>query len=157
MATSGLLVVAALFWRRREHGAASTVDFALAGLTFTLASPVAWEHHFGILAPIFALTFPLFRAHRPLGRVTLPLLLLTLVVAGGSIPAARLLAPSMMVVLLQSQLFLGAICLLALLFRLRGAIAAPAKPRAKVAASVPEAATISGAFEPRLVESGGWD
>lgn len=34
------------------------LSFATAGLVFTLASPVAWEHHYGILFPIFALVIP---------------------------------------------------------------------------------------------------
>jgi alpha-1,2-mannosyltransferase len=34
------------------------LDFSLAALVFTMASPVAWEHHYGILLPIFGLLFP---------------------------------------------------------------------------------------------------
>jgi alpha-1,2-mannosyltransferase len=157
--TSGLLVVAALFWRRREHAAASTVDFVIAGLTFTMASPVAWEHHFGVLAPIFALTFPLFRAHRPLGVLTPPLLLGCFIAASASIPAARLLPWSPIAIVLQSNLFVAALFFLALLFRLRGAIAVPSPARIKDAERATAAATEDAhtSFEPRLIESGGWD
>jgi hypothetical protein len=34
---------------------ASAFDFAFMGLVATLASPIAWEHHYGILLPCFAL------------------------------------------------------------------------------------------------------
>lgn len=33
-------------------------DFLLAGLAFTLASPIAWEHHYGICLTIFAVMLP---------------------------------------------------------------------------------------------------
>ena len=34
---------------------APEIDFAFMGLVATLASPIAWEHHYGLLAPAFAL------------------------------------------------------------------------------------------------------
>ena len=34
---------------------ASPLDFAFMGLVSTLASPIAWEHHYGVLLPAFAL------------------------------------------------------------------------------------------------------
>lgn len=40
--------------RRGEGSALSFFDFLLAALAFTLASPIAWEHHYGILVPVFA-------------------------------------------------------------------------------------------------------
>ncbi|MCR6645553.1 MAG: DUF2029 domain-containing protein [Terricaulis sp.] len=44
----------ALAARRRAGAQASLMDFMLAALAFTAASPIAWEHHYGVLAPIFA-------------------------------------------------------------------------------------------------------
>lgn len=35
----------------------ATTSFMLAALCFTAASPVAWEHHYGILLPLFSLIF----------------------------------------------------------------------------------------------------
>ena len=40
--------------RRAEGEGVPFFDFMLAALVFTAASPIAWEHHYGILAPIFA-------------------------------------------------------------------------------------------------------
>ncbi|PKP80772.1 MAG: hypothetical protein CVT79_13390 [Alphaproteobacteria bacterium HGW-Alphaproteobacteria-18] len=40
--------------RRGEGKTISFYDFIFAALVFTAASPIAWEHHYGILAPIFA-------------------------------------------------------------------------------------------------------
>src|SRR5262249_37752851 len=32
-----------------------TFDFSTMALSLTMASPIAWEHHYGILLPVFAL------------------------------------------------------------------------------------------------------
>ncbi|RYD84490.1 MAG: DUF2029 domain-containing protein, partial [Sphingomonadales bacterium] len=71
MVTSAALMALALFFRRGEGENARLADFLLAGVVFTAASPIAWEHHYGILAPAFvalALMFastPAYRAHIP--------------------------------------------------------------------------------------------
>jgi hypothetical protein len=48
--TSVALVAVALFHRR----ARGLADFFVAGIVFTIASPIAWVHHLGILPPVFA-------------------------------------------------------------------------------------------------------
>ncbi len=58
VASSFLLIGFALFFNRRMSDEDGLLSFATAGLAFTIASPVAWEHHYGILFPIFALIFP---------------------------------------------------------------------------------------------------
>ncbi|MBX9746842.1 MAG: DUF2029 domain-containing protein [Hyphomonadaceae bacterium] len=47
----------ALWGRTREDNARPLADFMLAGLAFTIASPIAWEFHYGVLAPIFVALF----------------------------------------------------------------------------------------------------
>ncbi len=58
IATS-LLVLVLVLWhnprRKREH---SIADFCAMGLGVTLASPIAWVHHYGILLPIYAYLLP---------------------------------------------------------------------------------------------------
>ena len=58
--TNGLpmLIGMALFWNFRKQQA-NVADFCLAALSFTMASPIAWEHHYGILLPILAAIVPL--------------------------------------------------------------------------------------------------
>ncbi|MBP2299794.1 glycosyltransferase family 87 protein [Azospirillum picis] len=52
---SGLLFVAfGLLWRRHDRGPGGILSFTLAGVCFTVGSPVAWIHHYGILLPAFA-------------------------------------------------------------------------------------------------------
>lgn len=55
-ATSLALVAAALVFRAPSR--ADTMDLAAMLLAVTLASPIAWEHHYAILAPIFCLLLP---------------------------------------------------------------------------------------------------
>ena len=42
----------------------NSADLSLALLIGTMASPIAWEHHYGILLPIFGLVVPLLVANR---------------------------------------------------------------------------------------------
>ncbi|MEO8276103.1 MAG: glycosyltransferase family 87 protein [Thermoanaerobaculia bacterium] len=53
---SSLAILVYGFWRMRGAGTvARTADLAAVTLAATMASPIAWSHHYGILAPIFAL------------------------------------------------------------------------------------------------------
>lgn len=56
--SSGLLLIGfGLLWRRHDDGDGGILSFAMAGICFTVGSPVAWIHHFGILLPAFAIAF----------------------------------------------------------------------------------------------------
>lgn len=72
---SGLAFVGfGLLWRRRDRGAERILAFVVAGICFTVGSPVAWVHHYGILLPAFALAFLILLEpglRRPAGAVTL--------------------------------------------------------------------------------------
>jgi alpha-1,2-mannosyltransferase len=68
MAAFVALGVASL--RRPERRAGSAIDLAIAALWVTLTAPVAWEHHYGILVPIYAAATPFVIVRRPLGRFT---------------------------------------------------------------------------------------
>jgi len=54
LASSAVLVLSALFLRARAPDRGGLMDFLTAALTFTVASPIAWEYHYGIELPIFA-------------------------------------------------------------------------------------------------------
>jgi alpha-1,2-mannosyltransferase len=52
------IIAAALFFRRNASSEGNSVlDFMTAGLSFTLAAPIAWGHHYGIAMPILAIVF----------------------------------------------------------------------------------------------------
>ena len=54
--TSLLIIAAALFVNRTSKDSGTILDFMTAGLSFTLASPIAWGHHYGVALPILAVT-----------------------------------------------------------------------------------------------------
>jgi hypothetical protein len=58
LASSLILLAAALFWPVPPKERGSATDLALMTLAATIASPVAWEHHYGILLPIYAFLVP---------------------------------------------------------------------------------------------------
>jgi len=74
----------ALMWvslRRTEPGTGRAVDFSMAALAVTLTAPVAWEHHYGVLLPIYAAVTPFVIVRRPFGRWTAAGMVLSFVVA----------------------------------------------------------------------------
>lgn len=52
--TSILLLAGSLFYVMKFPCKGNIIDFAIVSITCTVASPVAWEHHYGILLPIYA-------------------------------------------------------------------------------------------------------
>jgi len=56
---SSLLILGlALFKRGPVEKGRSTIDLAIIIAAATLASPIAWEHHYGAFLPLFALALP---------------------------------------------------------------------------------------------------
>lgn len=112
MLTSTILIGLALFWTRRTRSHASVMGYAIISITSVIASPIAWEHHYGILLPIFAFLFGLYiRKGRPI-RYLLAAYLLTAtfllpVHAIANIPGINLLL---------SYRFAGGLLLLAFLY-----------------------------------------
>ena len=55
---SSLAIIAmTLLWHRSSTASGSALDFATAGLSFTMASPIAWGHHYGVAMPVLAICF----------------------------------------------------------------------------------------------------
>ncbi len=84
-----------------------------------MASPVAWEHHYGILLPIYALLLPQLCQYRIWGVLTLPLLGLSYVLASNYFYIAKKFAALPLLNIVQSYLFFGALIVLLILYRLR--------------------------------------
>jgi alpha-1,2-mannosyltransferase len=115
--SSGVLIAAALFWRRRQAERAGVIDFAIAALSFTMASPIAWEHHYGILLPLFAIALPVALAPQPKPR-GIVLLTAAFMLCNNYYQFVNLLASSPFN-FLQSYLFFGALLFLFDLYGLR--------------------------------------
>jgi hypothetical protein len=117
-----LLTALALFGPVRAEHRGSALDLAVATLAGTVTSPIAWEHHYGILLPIYALLIPsLYR--QAAGRLVLVLLGLSYVLTSNFFPLVNRLAATPFN-FLQSYLLAGALVVLALLFAARARPAA---------------------------------
>jgi hypothetical protein len=118
LASTAVLIAAALFWKRGlARRDAGIEDFLIMAVALTVASPIAWEHHYSVLLPIFAAALPAVLAA---GRKRWMIWTLA---AGFSLtaniyPMVNFLANTRLN-FLQSHLFFGALALFVLLYRLR--------------------------------------
>ena len=125
LVTSLLLIGAAVLYRsREEHG--RLLDLATAVLTFTMASPVAWEHHYGVLLPVFAvLAATLIGRRASVPAWVLPALGVSYLLTSNYWRLTDALAPTRLNVL-QSYLLIGAAIALVCLYRTRASVERPA-------------------------------
>lgn len=115
LVSSALLVGLALWPPRARAARGGLLDFCLAVLVSTMASPIAWEHHYGVLLPIFAVLLPVSLAR---GRRTLAWLGLAYFLSASSFMWTNRFAGTALSVL-QSYLFAAALVVLVLLVRSR--------------------------------------
>ena len=119
LVTSLILVLAALFQRGREEDGGGLLDFMTAALTFTIASPIAWEYHYGIVPPILAaLLFALLLQPREARPTLWVALAVGYVFTANFFPITNKLAETYLNVL-QSYLFYAGLLTLWLLYRIR--------------------------------------
>jgi hypothetical protein len=114
IATSLLILATALFfpWGKLR---ASTADIAAMGLASVAASPMAWEHHYGIVFAIAAWTwfaYGCWQTKRPW------LLALATFLTLNALTSTNFLAPHLGWNILQSYLYFGALLMMAVLMRL---------------------------------------
>jgi alpha-1,2-mannosyltransferase len=74
MCSSLIILVVALCQprRRAKTNNYNLIDFIIVLLASNLASPVAWEHHYGILLPICSVLLPILLHSSPLGQWAAP-------------------------------------------------------------------------------------
>lgn len=108
LVASAAILLSALL--RRSDDFNRLVSLCLMAVSITIAAPIAWEHHYGLLLPVYAVAFPALAAN----RTRLIWLALSYLLVATFIAAARLLAPGVWNVF-QSYMFFGALILLALL------------------------------------------
>ncbi len=122
LTSSALLLGAALFWRRREAASAPGLDLAIVIVSVTLASPVAWTHHYAVFLPLFALVLPTCLAAAPSRGISLWMLGGSFLLIANTYRAANRLAETPWG-FLQSYVLFGGLLFLALLYRLRATAA----------------------------------
>jgi alpha-1,2-mannosyltransferase len=128
-----ILLASALLHRRHECDPDRTFDLCTMMLSITMASPIAWEHHYGTIFPVFAVLLTSVIGDRR----RLILLTVSYVLISTFVPATNLLAETMFNVA-QSYLLAGAIVVLVLLHTARRAEAIVTVP---AATPVPATAT----------------
>ncbi|MBP2674265.1 MAG: Polyprenol-phosphate-mannose-dependent alpha-(1-2)-phosphatidylinositol mannoside [Deltaproteobacteria bacterium] len=121
-ASSAALAACALLLPLLRGAGGSLPDFGIFLLTCTMASPIAWEHHYGVLVPILILLFARLGRFRPAERVLLGISF----VAVAAEHRWTNLFPAAWRGLPQSYLFFGALCILLLLYLLESRQGEPA-------------------------------
>jgi len=118
--SSFAILAIALLPRSGKRGAeADSIDLMVAIAAATIASPVAWEHHYGVFLPIFAVAMPGLLYYRPLGRATAPLFTLSYVAIAEVMLRSDLIFRNRWLGLAGSHLFFGGLVLFGLLLALR--------------------------------------
>lgn len=118
--TTIAILLISLVKTKSQHLEARTADFLLMGLGATLASPIAWEHHYGILFPIFVCVgLILWFGVTPLKATWAKIaFVICYLLAANVIPFAKFLADSYLNIL-QSYLFLAACGIFGLLILIK--------------------------------------
>jgi hypothetical protein len=112
---SSLLLIGLAFflpWRKRTAG--NLIDFSIISVTSILASPVAWDHHYGILLPIFAFVVPWLIANRANGWIVVTTISYVLISNEFAVANRLANATSGLNVLLSYQFFGGILFLVCL-------------------------------------------
>lgn len=114
--TSITILAIALIKGKSEIKESRIADFCLMGLAVTMASPIAWEHHYGILFPIFICLWLIlwYSDHGIKNNWGKIVLVACYLVAANAIPFTNLLAETYLN-FVQSYLFFAACGVFALL------------------------------------------
>ncbi len=115
--TSLVLIFSSLFWRYKKSNQVGVLDLSIVLLSLTIASPIAWDHHYGILLSIFAVLVPKAVFSKEFGNWLKPSLLIAFVLASQYIFLTNLLADTGFN-FLQSYIFYASLFVLYLLYKL---------------------------------------
>lgn len=114
--SSILILGMAMFWRMVKNP--GSFDLALIMLSLTIASPIAWGHHYGILLPIFAIVLPLTISQRSFGVWTTAYLWFAFLLTSQEFDKITNHFSNTHWNILQSYQFVGAMMVLLLLYRI---------------------------------------
>jgi hypothetical protein len=121
---SGILMVGTVFlWGRKRLR--SQTELAMVLLVLTMASPIAWEHHYGVLLGILAALVPGILMARPLGRATPYALAILWILVDQNFPWLVRFAESRILSALLSPLFFGALGFMGLALAVPKALSRP--------------------------------
>jgi hypothetical protein len=112
----GMATLGVALWGVPVGARGSALDLSLMMLAATMAAPVAWEHHYGVLAPTVAASWPAIMVWRPFGRLTGVALAASALVAANYVQAVHRFDGTPLNPL-QSYLLFAAVVLWLLMFR----------------------------------------
>jgi hypothetical protein len=119
---SAALILAALRRPRSVEGIDIMADLSLVTLACTMASPVAWTHHYNVLLPIFSWMIPVLWFRPVFGKTTLPAAGACYLLLATYPPVEKQLATAPFALnILQSYVYLAAGVIFVALYRLRPA------------------------------------
>ncbi|MFZ0593686.1 MAG: glycosyltransferase family 87 protein [Bryobacteraceae bacterium] len=113
--TSFFLICFSLFFRLNSRSRGAGEDFGIAAISMTLASPIAWDHHYGVVLPVFA-----FLAGRLDRLKHVGLLAASYVLLSNAWSPANIVARIPGLNILQSLPLFGVVLLLLMLYRNAG-------------------------------------
>lgn len=114
-----ILAIALVPWGVRHPRAEFTIDLMVMLAAATIASPIAWEHHYGVFLPIFAALLPMIVTGGPLGKWTMPAFALSFTAMANVVNRPDLIFRNRWLGLVGSHMFFGALILFALLLAMR--------------------------------------
>jgi hypothetical protein len=101
---------------RTDDRLARLLLFSAAAILFTMATPIAWVHHYGILLPGYVVAIQAIRSRKAKGRGAIEFVVLATSFVLTGLPLAHPFAPTVRALnLLQSHVFIGACLLIGLL------------------------------------------
>ena len=111
---------------RARKSRACVMDLCIATLCFTLASPIAWEHHYGVTLPMYVIAFGLAVSRTFTVRRTtlLAALSISFVLVGANLQVLDIFSPGALN-LLQTPMLLGALPLLFVLLTVASSLRPP--------------------------------
>lgn len=114
--TAAFFLIVSLFWRVGQRPL--LLDLGFMFLSATIMSPVAWEHHYGIVLPIFCIALPVAITRRPFGAWTEMYLLGAYFLIAQNLNSVTAQFAHGYLNVVQSHLFFGAVAVWVLLYRL---------------------------------------
>ena len=115
LASSAFILATAMLWRRNKTP--GTLDLALIILSLTMASPIAWDHHYGVLLPILAVSLPAVLVLRAFGTWTAAYVWIAVFLVSQKLDELTKWSASTWLNPLQSYLFFGSLMILLMIYR----------------------------------------
>ena len=114
---SSIGMIAIAMWPRKSMTSNVPIDLCIAIIAATIASPIAWEHHYGVLLPVFAVALIATFRYRPFGRYSWIILVSSYLAVSSIVIAPWLFFRNAVFGIAASHIFFGGLMLFIVLLR----------------------------------------